>query len=49
MTFKYLKELGKERKMLIINLDKGVIVNEIGRFLNTLYLFLVLSKYGVLN
>ena len=28
VTFKYLKELGKERKMLIINLDKGVIVNE---------------------
>ena len=28
VTFKYLKELGKERKMLTINLDKGVIVNE---------------------
>ena len=28
VTFKYLKELGKERKRLIINLDKGVIVNE---------------------
>ena len=28
VKFKYLKELGKERKMLTINLDKGVIVNE---------------------
>lgn len=28
VKFKYLKELGKERKRLIINLDKGVIVNE---------------------
>ena len=28
VTFKYLKELGKERKMLTINLDKGVVVNE---------------------
>ena len=28
VTFKYLKELGKERKMLTINLDKGVIVRE---------------------
>lgn len=28
VIFKYLKELGKERKMLTINLDKGVIVNE---------------------
>lgn len=28
VTFKYLKELGKERKRLTINLDKGVIVNE---------------------
>lgn len=28
MKFWFLKELGKERKMLTINLDKGVIVNE---------------------
>ncbi len=28
VTFKYLKDLGKERKMLTINLDKGVIVRE---------------------
>ena len=28
VTFKYLKELGKERKMLTINLDKGVVVKE---------------------
>ena len=28
VKFKYLKELGKERKRLTINLDKGVIVNE---------------------
>lgn len=28
VTFKYLKELGKERKRLTINLDKGVVVNE---------------------
>ena len=28
VTFKYLKDLGKERKMLTINLDKGVIVKE---------------------
>ena len=28
VKFKYLKELGKERKMLTINLDKGVIVSE---------------------
>ena len=28
VKFKYLKELGKERKRLIINLDKGVIVRE---------------------
>ena len=28
VKFKYLKELGKERKMLTINLDKGVVVNE---------------------
>ena len=28
VKFKYLKELGKGRKMLTINLDKGVIVNE---------------------
>ena len=28
VKFKSLKELGKERKMLTINLDKGVIVNE---------------------
>ena len=28
VTFKYLKDLGKERKMLTINLDKGIIVNE---------------------
>lgn len=28
VKFKYLKELGKERKRLIINLDKEVIVNE---------------------
>lgn len=28
VTFKYLKELGKERKMLTINLDKGVVVSE---------------------
>ena len=28
VTFKYLKELGKERKRLTINLDKGVVVSE---------------------
>lgn len=28
VKFKYLKELGKERKMLAINLDKGVVVKE---------------------
>ena len=28
VKFKYLKDLGKERKMLTINLDKGVIVRE---------------------
>ena len=28
VTFKYLKDFGKERKMLTINLDKGVIVRE---------------------
>lgn len=28
VKFKYLKDFGKERKMLTINLDKGVIVNE---------------------
>jgi hypothetical protein len=28
VKFKFLKELGKERKRLTINLDKGVIVNE---------------------
>ena len=28
VKFKFLKDLGKERKRLIINLDKGVIVNE---------------------
>ena len=28
VSFKYLKNLGKERKMLTINLDKGVVVNE---------------------
>ena len=28
VTFKYLKDLGKDRKMLTINLDKGVIVRE---------------------
>ena len=28
VTFKYLKDLGKERKMLTINLDEGVIVRE---------------------
>lgn len=28
VKFKYLKELGKERKMLTINLDKGVVVKE---------------------
>ena len=28
VKFKYLKELGKERKRLTINLDKGVVVNE---------------------
>ena len=28
VKFKLLKELGKERKRLTINLDKGVIVNE---------------------
>ena len=28
VIFKYLKDLGKERKMLTINLDKGVIVRE---------------------
>ena len=28
VKFKFLKDLGKERKMLTINLDKGVIVNE---------------------
>ena len=28
VKFRFLKELGKERKRLIINLDKGVIVNE---------------------
>lgn len=28
VKFRFLKDLGKERKRLIINLDKGVIVNE---------------------
>ena len=28
VKFRFLKELGKERKRLTINLDKGVIVNE---------------------
>ena len=28
VKFKFLKDLGKERKRLTINLDKGVIVNE---------------------
>ena len=28
VKFKYLKDLGEERKMLTINLDKGVIVRE---------------------
>ena len=28
VKFKYLKDLGKERKRLTINLDKGVVVNE---------------------
>lgn len=28
VKFKYLKELGKDRKMLTINLDKGVVVKE---------------------
>ena len=28
VNFRFLKDLGKERKRLIINLDKGVIVNE---------------------
>ena len=28
VKFKYLKDFGKERKMLTINLDKGVIVRE---------------------
>ena len=28
VKFKFLKELGKERKRLIINLDKGVVVRE---------------------
>ncbi|ADK96940.1 hypothetical protein [Prevotella melaninogenica] len=28
VKFRFLKDLGKERKMLTINLDKGVVVNE---------------------
>ena len=28
VKFRFLKDLGKERKMLTINLDKGIIVNE---------------------
>ena len=32
VKFKFLKDLGKERKSLTINLDKGVVVKIIGRF-----------------
>ena len=32
VKFRFLKDLGKERKMLTINLDKGVVVKKIGRF-----------------
>ena len=32
VKFKFLKDLGKERKSLTINLDKGVVVKKIGRF-----------------
>ena len=32
VKFKFLKDLGKERKRLTINLDKGVVVKKIGRF-----------------
>jgi putative lipoprotein len=32
VKFWFRKELGKETKMLTINLDKGVVVKKIGRF-----------------
>ncbi len=32
VSFRFLKDLGKERKRLTINLDKGVVVKKIGRF-----------------
>ena len=32
VKFRFLKDLGKETKMLTINLDKGVVVKKIGIF-----------------